>query len=107
MNPNQTDTNGSCFQLFATQGRERRKGCLGSRLLADQALQHHHEAARLLAEGAVGVVLQEGEQLLSNLRQHRGHVVSCQRVVVVQIHHSVLQVAAQTDGKVLILASLF
>lgn len=69
----------------------------GARLLIDEALQHHHEAPRLLAQGAVGVVLQEGKQLLSDLGQNSGHVVSGQWVSVVQIHHGVLQVAAHTD----------
>lgn len=67
------------------------------RPLIDEALQHHHQAPRLLAQGAVRVVLQEGKQLLSDLGQNSGHVVSGQGVGVVQIHHSVLQVAAHTD----------
>lgn len=61
--------------------------------MADEALQHHHQAARPLAERAVGVLLQEGVELRPDLGQHRGHVVSGQRVAVVQIHHGVLQVA--------------
>lgn len=70
----------------------------GARPLIDEALQHHHEAPRLLAQRAVRVVLQEGEQLLSDLGQNSGHVVSGQGVGVVQVHHGVLQVAAHTDG---------
>lgn len=64
-------------------------------LVADEALQHHHEAPCPLAQGAVGVLLQESEQLGPDLRQHGGHVVSGQRVTVVQVHQRVLQVAAQ------------
>lgn len=63
--------------------------------MADEALQHHHEAPRPLAQGAVGVLLQESEQLGPDLGQHGRHVVSGQRVAVVQVHQSVLQVAAQ------------
>lgn len=66
-------------------------------LLIDEALQHHHEAPRLLAQRAVRVLLQEGEQLLSDLGQDGGHVVLGQRVGAVQVHHRVLQVAAQRD----------
>ena len=64
-------------------------------LVADEALQHHHEAPRPLAERAVGVLLQEGEELWSDLGQHGRHVVSGQGVAVVQVHHGVLQVAEQ------------
>lgn len=64
-------------------------------LVADEALQHHHEAPCPLAQGAVGVLLQESEQLGPDLGQHGGHVVPGQRVAVVQVHHCVLQVAAQ------------
>lgn len=64
-------------------------------LVADESLQHHHQAPRPLAEWAVGVLLQEGKELRSDLGQHGGHVVSCQRITVVQIHHCVLQVTAQ------------
>lgn len=68
--------------------------------MVDEALQHHHQAPRPLAERAVRVLLQEGEQLRPDLGQHGGHVVSRQRVAVVQIHHGVLQVAARReDGK--------
>lgn len=64
-------------------------------LVADEALEHHHEAPRPLAQGAVGVLLQESEQLGPDLGQHGGHVVSGQRVAVIQVHHRVLQVAGQ------------
>lgn len=64
-------------------------------LVVDEALQHHHQAPRPLAERAVGVLLQEGEELRPDLGQHRSHVVSCQRVAVVQIHHRILQVAGR------------
>lgn len=64
-------------------------------LVADEALEHHHEAPRPLAQGAVGVLLQESEQLGPDLGQHGGHVVSSQRVAVIQVHHRVLQVAGQ------------
>lgn len=89
-------TNSSCFNYLQCKGENDGLAAwtLATRLLADEALQHHHEAPRFLAEGAVGLLLQEGKQLLSNLGQHSGHVVSCQRVSVVQIHHSILQVAA-------------
>lgn len=71
------------------------KGSGSSRaLLGDQALQHHHQATRPFAERAVRVQLQELEQLLSHLRQHRAHVVPGHRVAVVQVHHRVLQVTA-------------
>lgn len=63
--------------------------------MADETLQHHHQAPRPLAERAVWVLLQEGKELRSDLGQHRGHVVSSQRVAVVQIHHCILQVAEQ------------
>lgn len=101
MNRNQTDTKSSRFKYSQRKGDNDGVAAwtVGTRLLADQALQHHHQAPRFLAEGAVGVVLQEGKQLLSNLGQYSGHVVSCQRVIVVQVHHSVLQVAAQTHRK--------
>lgn len=68
---------------------------LNAGLVVDETLQHHHEAPRPLAERAVGVLLQEGKQLGPDLGQHSGHVVSCQRVAVVQIHHCILQVAGQ------------
>lgn len=61
--------------------------------MVDEALQHHHEAPGPLAERAVGILLQEGEQLRPDLSQHRGHVVPGQRVAVVQVHEGVLQVA--------------
>lgn len=64
-------------------------------LVADEALEHHHEAPRPLAQGAVGVLLQESEQLGPDLGQHGGHVVSGQRVAVIQVHHRILQVAGQ------------
>lgn len=67
----------------------------GEELVADEALEHHHEAPRPLAQGAVGVLLQESEQLGPDLGQHGGHVVSGQRVAVIQVHHRVLQVAGQ------------
>jgi len=76
-----------------------RRRSLGGRLVADEPLQHHHEAPRPLAERAVGVLLQEGEQLRPHLGQHGGHVVSGQRVAVVQIHHGILQVAARGQTK--------
>lgn len=66
---------------------------LNGGLVADETLQHHHQAPRPLAERAVWVLLQEGKELRSDLGQHRGHVVSSQRVAVVQIHHCILQVA--------------
>lgn len=66
---------------------------LNEGLVADEPLQHHHQAPRPLAERAVGVLLQEGEELRSDLGQHGGHVVPRQRVAVVQVHHCVLQVA--------------
>lgn len=66
--------------------------------MVDEALQHHHEAACPLTKGAVGVLLQEGKQLLPDLGQHSGHVVSGQRVGVVQVHYCVFKVSA--DGQV-------
>lgn len=68
---------------------------LNAGLVVDDTLQHHHEAPRPLAKRAVGVLLQEGKQLGPDLGQHGGHVVSCQWVAVVQIHHCILQVAGQ------------
>lgn len=66
--------------------------------MVDEALQHHHEAACPLTKGAVGVLLQEGKQLLPDLGQHSGHVVSGQRVSVVQVHYCIFKVSA--DGQV-------
>lgn len=66
---------------------------LNQGLVVDETLQHHHQAPRPLAEWAVGILLQEGKELRSDLGQHGGHVVSCQRVAVIQIHHCILQVA--------------
>ena len=65
---------------------------LNGGLVIDESLQHHHQAPRPLGEWAVGVLLQEGKQLRSDLGQHGGHVVSCEGVAVVQIHHGILQV---------------
>lgn len=61
--------------------------------MADETLQHHHEAPPPSAEYAVRVLLQESEQLGPDLGHHGSHVVSCQWVAVVQIHHCILQVA--------------
>lgn len=44
--------------------------CPGQRLVVDQSLQHHHEAARPLAQCAVGILLQVGEEFGPNLGQH-------------------------------------
>lgn len=63
--------------------------------MVDETLQHHHQAPRPLAEQVVGVLLQEGKELRPDLGQHGGHVVSGQRVAVVQVHHCILQVAGQ------------
>lgn len=68
---------------------------LNDGLVVDETLQHHHQASRPLGERAVGVLLQEGEEFRSDLGQHGGHVVSCQGVTVVQVHHCILQVARQ------------
>lgn len=67
--------------------------------MVDETLQHHHEAPRPLAEWAVEVLLQEGKQLLPDLGQHRGHVVSRHWVAVVQIHYCILQVTEQRIDK--------
>lgn len=67
--------------------------------MADESLQHHQQAARPLAQRTVGVLLQEGQELRSDLGQHGGHVVSGQGVAVVQVHHGVLQVAEGGDEK--------
>lgn len=64
-------------------------------LVVDETLQHHHQAPRPLTQRALGVLLQEGKELRSDLGQHGGHVVSCQWVAMVQIHHCILQVAEQ------------
>lgn len=61
--------------------------------MVDETLQHHHQAPCPLAKWAVGILLQEGEELRPDLGQHSGHVVSCQLVAVVQIHHCILHVA--------------
>lgn len=73
----------------------------GGGLVADQPLQHHHQAAHPLAERTVGVLLQEGQQLGSDLDHHGGHVVSGQGVAVVQVHHRVLQVAEGGGDRVM------
>lgn len=62
-------------------------------LVVDESLKHHQQAARPLAQRAVGVLLQEGDELWPHLGQNRRHVVSGQGVAVVQVHHRVLQVA--------------
>lgn len=46
----------------------------------------------------MGVLLQEGKELWSDLGQHGRHVVSGQGVAVVQIHYRILQVAKK-EGK--------
>lgn len=58
-------------------------------LVIDQALQHHHEAPCTLAQRAVGVLLQEVEELLSYLGQHCRHVVSGDWISMIQVHHSI------------------
>lgn len=68
---------------------------LNEGLVVDKTLQHHHQAPRPLAERAVGVLLQEGKDLRSDLGQHGRHVVSCQGVTMVKIHYCILQVTAQ------------
>lgn len=79
-----------------------RRGGRGSRrsegLVVDESLQHHHQAPRPLAEEAVGVLLQEGEELRSDLGQHWRHVVSGQGVAVVQVHYCILQVTEQREN---------
>lgn len=76
--------------------------------MVDQALQHHHEAPCTLAHRAVGVLLQEQEELLSYLGQHCGHVVSGDGISVVKVHHSIFEIAdlefcarAQVGGELL------
>lgn len=61
--------------------------------MADESLHHHQQAAHCLAERTVGFLLQEGQELRSDLGQHGSNVVSGQGVAVVQVHHSLLQVA--------------
>lgn len=94
----------SCKTFLTTKKNGKKKKSSGladllrparEELVADEALEHHHEAPRPLAQGAVGVLLQESEQLGPDLGQHGGHVVSGQRVAVIQVHHRVLQVAGQ------------
>lgn len=67
--------------------------------MVDESLQHHHQAPRPLAERTVGVLLQEGEELRSDLGQHGGHVVPGQGVAVVQVYYGILQVAEKEVEK--------